>query len=98
MSCAETLASSADKTALPSTPATSASESTSKDRAHHRCGGKDTDVGHAQPFQALKDRVPHVGRDPDLGQRFAVPARLGTEDVASVNRVAEHLFEHERVA
>ena len=65
--------------------------------AEHRRRAEHLDVPIVDPPEPKQNRVAHRLRDPQLVDRSAAPAGRGPEDVAPVERVLQHLLEHERV-
>ena len=61
-------------------------------------GLQDLRLGRIEPREAQQDRVADRLGNPHLRQRAAIPAVGGAKDVAAVDRLSEHLLEHERIS
>ena len=66
--------------------------------ADRRGGREHLDLHRLQPFQTLQNRLAHRRGKTDLVHRLAVPALIGAKDVAVVDRVPQHLLQHEGIA
>ena len=66
--------------------------------AEHGGGLQDLRLGRIEPREAQQDRVAHRLGNPHLRQRAAIPAVRRAKDVAAVDRLSEHLLEHERIS
>ena len=61
-------------------------------------GRQHGDLATAQALEPVKDRVAHGAGDAKLVDLLAVPALRRPEDVAAIERVAQHLFDHEGIS
>jgi len=61
-------------------------------------GLQDLRLGRIEPRETQQDRVADRLGNPHLRQRAAIPALRGAEDVAAIDRLSEHLLEHERIS
>ena len=59
---------------------------------------QDLRLGRIEPCEAQQDRVADRLRNPHLRQRTAIPAVRRAKDVAAIDRLSEHLLEHERIS
>ena len=66
--------------------------------AEHGGSPQDLDLGRVEACEPEQDRVADRLRDAQLLERARVPAVAGADDVAAVDRLLQHLLEHERVA
>ena len=61
-------------------------------------GLQDLRLSRIEPREAQQDRVADRLGNPSPRQRTAIPAVRGAKDVAAVDRLSEHLLEHERIS
>ena len=61
-------------------------------------GLQDLRLGRIEPCEAQQDRVADRLGNPHLRQRAAIPAVRRAKDVAAIDRLSEHLLEHERIS
>ena len=66
--------------------------------AQYGSGLQDLRLGRIEPCEAHQDRVADRLGNPHRRQRAPIPAVGGAKDVAAIDRLSEHLLEHERVS